>query len=319
MILPELDAAARLFGERNRDFDPPPDRRYNLEGACLSKAALLEIQGFRHVWMAHARLFRVDLRSADLRNTDLRDARAGVVHIDIWSSIRASYPDPMANPVREMNKDKNYYELSQLRADLSNSNFSSAWLGDASFEGADFHDSTFAGTSLEGTHLEMATLHDAKFIPNEDSHPANLTDAHLAMADGEDAKFNHAILVRADFTGAVLKRVDFSHADLTDAVFQNADLEDAIFDGAIVTRTNFENAKGLNVAKIATACVDAACGVASQPKGMPGGSIPRCPAASSTNLPVWTWLYGLRKQLWRDPSCLRCSRSSRPSRQCGFG
>src|SRR5258707_1118661 len=103
-ILPELDIAARIYGERNLDLEASGEPRRNLDSICLSDAQLSGVQGFRGAWMRKARLFRVDLRFSNLQNADLREARAGVIHVNTWRSVRDEYPDPLVNPVSELIK-----------------------------------------------------------------------------------------------------------------------------------------------------------------------------------------------------------------------
>jgi uncharacterized protein YjbI with pentapeptide repeats len=240
-IAPELNIAAQIFGDRNLDHEPAFERLYNLDGVCLSKAALLKAKGFRGAWMPGARLFRVDLREADLRKADLRGAMAGVIYMDTWKSMKQDYGD---NPIRELIKRKDPYRLSRLWADFSGADLSSASLDGALFEGANFENATFSGAFMRGTILEMASLKNA------------------------------------DFSDAVLTGAHFNQADLTGTKFDGAQMAGAEFDGAHVTLTDFRNAQGLDPAKMAKTCVDAENAVQvvkNQPKGLRGISIPECP------------------------------------------
>jgi uncharacterized protein YjbI with pentapeptide repeats len=193
VISPNHNVAAQIFSDRNLAREPLFGRLYNLEGVCLSKAALFQAKGFRRAWMPQARLFRVDLREADLREADLRGARAGVIYIDEWESMKKEYG---SNPIGELIKRNDPYRLSRLWADFSGADFSSASLDGAHLEGANFEKATFVRALMRGTTLDMARLKNADFSS------AVLTGAHFNQADLEGATFDGAHVAWADFENA---------------------------------------------------------------------------------------------------------------------
>ena len=159
-----------------------------------------------------------------------------------------------------------------IRAHLEGAHLEGAYLQHAHLEGA-----YLEGAYLEGAHLQGANLQGAKINSNTNTNfsnnnifkgaqlqKANLNDVifsndidlpgfKFVNTQLKDAKFERAILIRADFTDADFttddlrdtdyEADDFALPDFKKTVFTEAKLQGAIFNGVEIENAKFESAK----------------------------------------------------------------------------
>lgn len=97
----------------------------------------------------------------------------------------------------------------------SESDFTSRYLIDASYEGAQLEGADLSRAQLEGADLSRASLKDAK-LQGAFLAGANLSDADLRGADLRDADLSYAKLCRAKLLGANFKGANLTSANLQD-------------------------------------------------------------------------------------------------------
>jgi len=161
-----------------------------------------------------------DFRDADFRNANLRDTKHGVTYTD---------QDPRSSSVPFF---------------IRYTDFSEAFLHEASFSGAD----------LDNTIFENAWLHEVGFVQSR-LWSVNFTGANLSNVVFSDALITGAIFYEADLSEAilvdtVLKESDFSNAILRYALLENLELgetrfEATVFEKAIILSVDLRKADGL--------------------------------------------------------------------------
>ena len=158
-------------------------------------------------------------------------------------------------------KIKTKDEISIVKINYSNQNFSGKDLSRKNFSNAILNKTNLSNANLSQANLSQATLARADLtdaiLQNADLSGAILTRAYLTRANLtranlEGANLTGAILTRADLTGADLTRADLTGADLyganlTGAYLYGADLTGAYLygadlTGAILTRANLTDA-----------------------------------------------------------------------------
>ena len=166
---------------------------------------------------------------------------------------------------------------------LFESNFKGAKLVDATFHnvtlnGANFHGAKLNGATFKGVvHIARAEFYGAEMkgftclgpnlneglFKNADLTRAVLNDTHLIHADLEScnltaAQLNRSKLSRANLTNSILKDALLNGADLTKADLTGADLTRAQLQGTVLCGADLTGAKGLTLAQMKRAFIDAA-------------------------------------------------------------
>ena len=112
--------------------------------------------------------------------------------------------------------------------DLTNANFSKAFLFRANFSKTNLIDADFSKADLYKANFSKANLWYTDFS-EADLHKANFSNADLFWAN-----FSKTNLAGADFSEADLHEANFSEANLTGADFSEANLSEANFSEACI-------------------------------------------------------------------------------------
>jgi uncharacterized protein YjbI with pentapeptide repeats len=208
--LTETDVSTKPPGWSGREEDLSL-----VKGANLNRLRLRYAQAYR-AFLAKARFWRTDLRSAYLSEADLREAnlRQADLQYALLDHARLTRATLRETDLRSANLD---------RADLRDANLSFTMLSEASLL-----DATLDGANIYKSNLHLAVLQRAS-LKNADLREANLEGSNLAMAN-----LGGSYLISTNLRSARLKDADLSQAILADANLRNADLSSAILTGAVM-------------------------------------------------------------------------------------
>ena len=221
--LTEADVSTKPFGWTGRD-----EELSQVKGANLNRTRLRYIQAYG-AFLAKARLWQSDLRSAclseaDLREANLRQADLRFAALDGARLARASLPE----------------------ADLANSDLDRADLDEANLSFAQLSEATLLDAKLDGANLYKSDAHSAS-LQRASLKKADLREANLEGANLTAASLSESYLISTNLSAARLKGADLSKAILTSANLRKADLSGTLLSGAVlrdadVTGANLQDA-----------------------------------------------------------------------------
>lgn len=198
-------------------------RDAQLEGANFSEACLTGAD-FSGASLEGANFESADLTDADLTGADLNNAQFTGTRL-----VQANLAEADLTAARLKATDLTAAVLK--RSQLSHADLSLAKLPGADMESAD----------LSGASLVMADMKNVK-VDYALFDGANLTQAVLNQARGNNVSLNGSKLTEADFSHAVLEECNFSNCRCDFANFESARLCRSTFEGAIGREVNFRNA-----------------------------------------------------------------------------
>jgi TIR domain/Pentapeptide repeats (8 copies) len=133
-------------------------------------------------------------------------------------------------------------EKPEIRPDLSNADFSGAYLSGANLSGAYLFWATLNSANLFEADLRQAYLNRA-YLFKADLRGTNLSEANLRRARLNGADLSYANLTEANFT-----RADLSYANLTEADLTETDFTESHFFRTTFAWVDLSNVKGLDTA-----------------------------------------------------------------------
>ena len=214
----EVEDKPPVISLENTDLSSADLSQVNLSYAELSRSDFSD-SILRSVNLEGAVILGADFRSANLRNANLRYTKHGVADKDI------------------------------LNFSLEYTNFSNAYLHEASFSWADLDGTNFREARLTEVNFVESALHRVSFVL------ADLTKAYIADASIRRSDFRYADLTRAAFRGSKVDDSDFSNANLQEALFENmsvaaVNFEDADLREAVIISSDLRDVSGLHLSQL---------------------------------------------------------------------
>ena len=161
--------------------------------------------------------------------------RKGTILEFLYSAKLISLSDPVGDLMLQVD----LVDTKRPPVDLTQADFSGAYLASTSLRGADLQKVDFRMADLRGCDLSGANLRGA------DLSDADLTGAKLIQVNLRGAKLSNADLGSADLTGAVLKGASMQGAQLTETNMGQSDLT-----AAALTTQQLKQAKSLSGATL---------------------------------------------------------------------
>jgi uncharacterized protein YjbI with pentapeptide repeats len=182
---PSVQAAMRVFGDRNLDNEPDNDDRYSrkwdLSDICLVGVDLFQAKSMRNSYLVASTLLRMNLRETNLAGADLTGITAGDRKNLGWGhEVRAALLDAT--------RDNSGIE-SHFSTSFSGANMNNVILFNAGLEGANFRYAMLTEAKLNGANISRADFRHSDITPeqlvtaacsDEDNHDPPLLDPEIS-------------------------------------------------------------------------------------------------------------------------------------------